>query len=60
MQKGNSSNVTHKVAVFEPQEFGKTFVFVNGIIVGNNAFAIGRGLNSPSTTSPFSHATRGC
>lgn len=49
-KKGNDRISPHKIAVFEPYEFIETFVPVNGIIVGNNAFGIGRGLNSTLTT----------
>ena len=33
-------NDTYKIAVFEPEKLGKTFVLVHRIVVGNNAFSI--------------------
>lgn len=52
-KKGIGRGITHNVAVFKPQEFSKTFVFVNGVIIGDNAFAINRSLNSTLTSFSF-------
>lgn len=38
----NLNIATHKIAVFESEKLSKTFVLVNSVVVGNNAFPICR------------------
>lgn len=36
----NLNTATHKIAVFESEKLSETFVLVNSVVVGNNAFPI--------------------
>lgn len=52
-RKANRCTTTHKIAVFESEKLSETFVLVNSVVVGNNAFPVCRCLLEAKQTNAF-------